>query len=480
MLRPFLAVCCALWLATASQAQDTSGIDELIQTVRDARASLEAQYGSGAVGQTLTEAFAANGIGYSMRFADTWSGGLSAEWLRGVGFYLNAERRLQGWRAAVQYGRAQPGDAMAYLTPAMQQFQTIHGVVAVGLQEVVRVNVGAAHWLDLRARVPCCDGPYAFYTNAAAAVRDQSTAPNWHRIGGLQVIPAVADDGTVTPYRMTSERLQAYAESAAGADTPTDRARLTRALLCDLHLSGVPTDAYLSVLLELGANRIEATRVNVSDLLDRAERTEDPDLRAALLHQAQQVLFEQAGVAAPEAVAATLSADGYDAEDLSDLIATTQRLARLRDDLVDGGVLSGLSRGLAGFHAAAELAEAQDEPLLANEMRRLVDDFATAVTPTGPRFTALYAAQMGAVTAQLGATRDAFDAAADAMNGVADAIGGDLSGLDRAEAAAARIQRILDPRRIIAAMTEGAISSVSSLIPGARSWLGTTINSLFS
>lgn len=479
MLRSLLAFLSCALLALAptqapAQAAGAPVIAEMASAVRDARLAQEARVGSGAIAaQELRRRFEAAGVDYSLRFVAPWGNWTHGDWLSAVGLYQRAEQHLLGWYAEVNAGRISEADALAILEERMVLFHLLDDMVTGGFDDLFAANVASARMTDLKVTYPSCDGLYAHYDRAADLAFDTMVDVNWSWVGGLNVIPPPGGGGGGA-----GPEIAARVAEMTPHGPVHRRAAEAHRLLTELTLEGLAPEDELSVLLRVERDRLSSQTTDLEGLLEDIRGTEDPDLRRAMLDAAQDAIWQRAGQLALEVMGATLQGGG-DAEALSDFLLQTRRMiARSRDAGLDTG-LPGLQRGMAGLHFAAELAEASGETPTANELRAMIDSFSAAATGAG-RITGPFAAQFGAVTAQLGQTREAWDAAGDAMDGVVRMIEGDDAAFADVQAASDRIQRALDPKTVIRAMTDGALSAVDGLIPGSRGWITDAFRSLFS
>lgn len=457
---------------TAQEAP--SPADQVAQMIADIAEAQEAyELLRGDLAARLTREFEARGYTQVVQYSGAWANGMNTHLLDAVGLYLNNANTLRAWHAAIRRGEVDGGAALAVLDPAMAMFYRVDLYLEGGFEAYVAAVVAGGRYTHLKQENGCCGGLYSYYDRLEHLPVERAVLPDWRWIGGLRVIPPLdpAD-------RDTGAAAQARVEAMTSGMPAPLRSTTARQLQFDLTRAGLPEEAEVQVLLGLGADRLEARRIDLAPLLDAIEGSEDAAERAELLRELQDALLERAGQLAPEIMGATLH-EGGDAEALSDLLATTQDLLDRAGQTGLAPSLPALQRVLGGLNLAAELAEARGEAPTAAELRGMIDTFGSTVAP-GASVTAPFAAQYGAVAAQLGQTREAWQAAGDAMDGVVRMIEGDESAMADVTAASERIQRALDPKAIITAMTGEALSAVESLIPGSGGWISRAFSGLFS
>jgi hypothetical protein len=252
-----------------------------------------------------------------------------------------------------------------------------------------------------------------------------------------------------------------------------------RALLAEarMHMMIYPSSqtAQLDVLLRVLDERMALQQRSVTEILTAVETLPSGALREYLLADAHDALLEQAAHLAP--LLASNAEDESNMQALSGLLDSAKRVVSLRDDLKNPlSSTSGLLRFVSALSASVTILDAQERGTIqAREITSIVNDFGTVLGPT-VSVTAPYAAPLGAVTGLLNRVAEASRAASVALDGMSSAIKGDLSGMNRTRAAAARIETLLDPRLIVKDMAEGAFEGVISNIPFARSIMNMIID----
>jgi len=462
-------------LSLAAQETDApSPADQVAQMIADVAEAQEAyELLRGNLAARLTREFEMRDYTLATEFAAAWANGMNTNLLDAVGLYLNNANTLRAWHAAIRRGEVDGAAALSVLDPAMAMFYRVDLYLEDGFEAYVAAVVEGGRYTHLKRETGCCSGLYSYYDRLEHLPVERAVLPDWRWIGGLRVIPPLEPAD-----RESGGAARARVE-AMTSDMPTPlRVTTARQLQFDLSRAGVPEHAEVQLLLGLGADRLEAQRIDIEPLIEAIEGSEDAAERAELLRELQDALLERAGQLAPEAMGATLH-EGADAEALSDLLATTQDLLDRAGQTGLVPSLPALQRVLGGLNLAAELAEARGEAPTAAELRGMIDTFGSTVAP-GATVTAPFAAQYGAVTGQLGQTREAWQAAAEAMDGVVRMIEGDQSAMADVTAASERIQRALDPKAIIRAMAGEALDAVEGLIPGASGWISRAFSGLFS
>ncbi|MFD1380523.1 hypothetical protein [Fodinicurvata halophila] len=241
--------------------------------------------------------------------------------------------------------------------------------------------------------------------------------------------------------------------------------------------AGATSDDPVLGAIDLARERQRLAQRDVESLLDRAASAEHPVYRDRYLARAGDALMDQAGHFAPQAVAEALE-DGAESGALADFLDSLQRLSTQLDDVF--GSESGFGPTgdfLGGLNAAAEVAEMRGEEATASEIAGIINDIGGAAGEG--IYLKPFATQFGAITGQVGQARDGWDATSSAIQGVADAVGGDLTGLERAEAAADQVAEALNPENMVSAMVEGAAGAFDTLIPGTRGAATNVLASIF-
>ncbi len=461
--------------AGAATADINTTVDQLLADVKEMGRAHEARWGYNAAPKTLRRAFEQGGIGFSMRYIDSWSGWLWIDWNETRGVYESTAWRLRQWRTAVNHGQADEQVTEEMLRAGVKRLHTLNARMQVWFEDDLKNEVERGLWLDRANAVGCCGDAWYYYHDRADHAFDDSIAPSYSLIGNITFIPPVPSTGGAA--NLPAPQLDSLEQSAIDAIAAGDEAAI-RGLLRDaealLHFTDDARLQELSQMLRLIGDRLDYAQAPVTDLLNRAEAMEDGALRDAVLLHAQDALMDRAGHMAEMLASANASeADRESARTW--ILNNAKRLSQLADDAqFRFDQASGASRLFAGLSGASKALDAVERGDIkgkeaADILQDLGDSLPGVVSPFAP-----FSGPMGAVSAQLDSTRSGFELAAQAMDGVSDAIGGDASGLERAQAAAHQLEEVLDPKRIVANMTDGFVDGVVSNVPFARSiydWL---------
>ncbi len=467
-----LLVICSAGSATADINTTVEG---LLADVKQLSQAHEARWGYNAAPETLGQAFEAAGIGFSMRYVDSWSGWLWLDWKDATGVFGSTSQRLRDWRGAVNRGQADEAQTEAMLRAGVARLHALNARMQIWFEDDLKNEIERGRWLDLADAVDCCDEPWTYYHTRADQSFDDSISPNYWLIGRIALIPPVPEDGAVPD--LASPNLDALNQSVAEAIAEGDAAAI-RGLIRDaealLHFSDDPRLLELAQILRLTRDRLAYADAPVTDLLDRAQDLEQGSLRDAVLQEAQDALLDRAAHMAEVLAGSEVSQDQRESA-RSWILANAKRLSQLVDDAQGRfDKSSAASRLFAGLSAASQALDAGERGSItgtqaAQILQDLADSLPAVVSPIAP-----FSGPMGAVSAQLDSTRSGFELAAQALDGVSDAIGGDESGLERAQTAARQLEDVLNPKRIVKNMTDGFVSGVVNNVPFARSiyeWL---------
>ena len=460
-----------LW-ATAAAAEITDVVDSYRAEVDEMLASHDAWLHSAAAPSTMLEAMQRGEVVWSQRYAGNWGGWLWVEWSKARQLYAAASHGLLVWQGAVLAGEVGEPEAETALANGMAVLRRINAHIEPWFSDDLDNWVERGLWLDRANAVGCCGEEYQFFHDMADRAFDDSQSPDYRIVGGIAVFPPVRGDET-DPQDAYFASLNAAAESAVASGDPARIRAVLRSARLTLHLWDDPQIAELEQALHILDDRMRYAAAPVDVLLDRAAALPEGPVREAVLDAAEDGLLDRVGHLAPMLAVGAL-ADAVERNSAqTQLIDSAKRLVQLRDDarnIFDRP--SGASRFLSGLNAASQaldMANADDPQ--ARESARIINDTAEAfpvrVSPVAP-----FSGPMGAVAGQLDQTKRAWDHASDALDGVAAAIGGDPGGLERAQAAARRLEDALDPRAFVTSMTEGFVEGVANNIPFARSIIG--------
>ncbi|HEV7274899.1 MAG TPA: hypothetical protein VGN80_01275 [Devosiaceae bacterium] len=429
---------------------------------------------------TLAAAFAANGIGFSMQYAEPWGGWLYLDWSSARGVYEKARYRLSEWSYTIGSERFDETAVEQMLAEGMETLRRIDGWMEPWFRDDVKNAVERAYWLDRAHDAGCCGALYYHYrdTMAGTAYAD-SISPDYNLIGRINVFAVVPEEGGnfAEPRTVALDQLAANADTAVQAgDVAAIRALIEHgAQTLSFHAS--EETAEVRDLLVLLDERMRYEESTIAELLNQAEAMEPGPLREAVLRAAEDGLRDRLGHLAPLLAAGAAAGDDADAKWVAArLLAEAQRLAMLRDDLDDPfSAPSGTLRLIGGLKAAAGVLEAAGKGgVTSAEAMALINDlgstFGTPVAPTAP-----FAAPAGVVATQLGETRKAYLQASVALTAVGDAISGDPEGVMRAITAANALEETLNPRNLVRKLKRGFIDGVVANVPFARTivgWLG--------
>lgn len=467
-------------LATPATASDEAlgTVDGHIAEVTADYESLNRLYDYDPAPATLDAAFQAGGVGWARRYAGPWGGWIFVDWDRARRFHRANLRALTDWRRAIAAGRVRAEPALSILAAGMEGHRAVHDALTVWFRDDVENSVERARWLDRMQAAGCCGDAYEAYKRLADQAFADSISGDYLAIGNLRVFPPVPQgDEAVQDMRALAMDSLARRYGTVGTDRARARRIAVEAALLARAFPGEAERAGAADLLELLATFESFSQRPVAALLERAKDAE-PEIREAVLADAQERLLERVGVVAPLAAASAVA--GREAEDdgrhpLVAFADGARVLARLAQDVTDPmGVSSGPLRAASGLTAAAQLVAAAggDRPD-AREIVATLNNAATALSRDVP-LTAAFAAPSGAVGAHLDNVASAFADATAAMDGVAAAIGGDPGGLDRARAAAERLDRTLSPKTLVASMAAGAARAIAENVP-----FGTELLALF-
>lgn len=472
-----LAVVAMLATPAAADEAALERIDGWIDEVNADREYLARLYDYRPAPDTLDAAFVAGGIGWARRYKDAWGGWIFLDWDRARPFHRRNAARLGEWRQAVARGSVEAGPVLAALSAGMEAHRTVHEALTVWFRDDVKNAVERAYWLDRRAEAAaprCCDERYIAFGRLADRAFEDSISGDYRAIGNLVVFPPVPREGEPA---YTRRELRAGAMSRLGqriADA-ADRPGRAVAIAIDaaLVLEALPVEGdapAAPALLDLLATLTGFDRERVAATLAEAAAREGAE-RTAVLEAAREGLLERVGVTAPLAVASILAgrAAGNEADERDPLAALADDarvLARLADDLTDPtGPSSAALRAASGLTAAAEIVSiAGGERPDAARITATLTHTATALS-RGTPVPSAFAAPMGAVGAHVDNVAGAFGDATDAMDAVADAMRGDRAALERAEAAARRLDERLKSGNLLASMAEGAATAIVENVP---------------
>jgi hypothetical protein len=460
-------------LAWADLPQRIAEFRAEVQTLKE---RMDAKYEYGVAGATMHKALQEAGAVFSLQYSSSWGGWLYVDWSTARGFYSGAANQLDEWSRAIQTRGFDEPRVEGLLAAGMERFRVIDQQIDLWFLDDLKNAGERGYWLDRAQDAGCCGDLYYYYRSLADRAYDDSISPEPHWIAQIVAIPPVPAEGA----ELVDDRRGQLASIAGQVDAATQsgvaaerRAALSAAVLA---ASLFPEDqmAEAADVLRLLGERVRYSETPVDALLEQAQDMEPGPLRDAVLKQAEDALLDRIGHLAP--LLASASEAGTEAEKaatVSQLLAEAQRLVMLRDDLDDPiSRPSGLLRAVAGLKAAAGLLDiAERGDAKAKDLLAVVTDlggsFKLPVAPTAP-----FAAPAGVVAAQLEQTRAAYDHASDAMNGVAEAIGGDPAGLQKALQSARALQETLNPRALVAKLTDGFVDGLASNLPFVRSIIG--------
>ncbi|MBF9045210.1 hypothetical protein HKCCE4037_17845 [Rhodobacterales bacterium HKCCE4037] len=456
----------------ASPATADPAVEALIEEFSDAIAPVYAAYDHGNSDETLAAAFERHGS--SDYYLDAWSGWIFVDFSNSRGWYSASDRNLRSWNYAVDRGDITQAEALAVLEPAMDRALQIIELHDAALARLTDAYGQRGALLDQAFAVGCCNATYYHFQEAAAAAMARGTLPD----AFFRMVTPIPEYGAelAQPSEAADEILRRLAERDAD-DTPLWRDRnALSSFLIDLRAAGVPEEDPLYLTLAQAAERARLADLAPEQLLAEAlELAEDSDVRSLLLAEAEGALEEQAAQMLYELAYHATASDEVDHDSLARAAELAIGLEFLRRRAEDPTSIAPPGTGVRLYHAARaglELIEATGEAPEAHEWRRLTNDLARATQGEGVPVTAAFALPAGAVAGQVQVASDGFHTAAEALNGVADAIGGDPDGLNRALAAAERLQEQLNPSNFIRSMVSGAAEGFVSIVPGGREILG--------
>src|SRR5690606_24408229 len=165
----------------------------------------------------LEEAFAENGIGFSMMYVEAWGDSIYLDWDTVKGLFTKADDRLSEWRRTVGSGRFGEAAVESMLAEGMQVLRDIDAQIDPWLRDDMKNLTERAYWLDRAQEVGCCEEPIYYYYRDVASARAfaDSISPDYLTVGRIQVFASVPEQGGA----LSDPRLQNFAWLATEAAT---------------------------------------------------------------------------------------------------------------------------------------------------------------------------------------------------------------------------------------------------------------------
>ncbi len=475
MKRSLLTAILICGISYSAQADIRDEIAAYREEIVEMRQVHRTRYDRPVAQQLIRDAFTKAGIEESMHHADNWGDQVYLTWTRVEPIYQYALYRLNEWSWASPSERSDAADVSEMMAAGMTLLRGVDREVEGWFADDVANWTERALWLDAAEALGCCGDGYQRYGELANSAFDDSIFPDPHAVGRIEIFAAVPEEGALLG-DWRGQRLARLTTLIEEAIASGDASEVRRAMqTARMSLAGVDTAeaSTFAELLRILEERMSLQAVSVGDILDQAEALPDGVLRTVMLDMAQDELLARTGHLAPILAAQAGTEEERDSA-ATQVLDGLRRLSMLRDDAIAPLTpASGWARAASGLTAAAQLLDiANRGDATATEFNDITNNLGSAASRLRFAPTAPFAGHAGAIASQLDQVREAWGHAADALDGVAQAIGGDTSGLDRAIAASRLLDESLDPRLMVAEMTDGFIEGIASNIPFARSIIG--------